>query len=170
MNPKDGRNNDIVYLYLTGRYTYEALGIMFGVTRERVRQILGENGIEPKILLAERKQQREDERKFIEFAQAASDARVCIVCEFWVLRRTGRTICSLKCSRIFKQNKHRLDFERFVVIQAKSILRHANARPVSAVAWAENTLARQAAGLPLSPNRQFSIPGSMASESLKEVR
>lgn len=81
------RNEDIVDMRLQG-YTLQEIGEKFGVSRERVRQVLASRQA-TSIGHQVRREQREQavqEGLYAKFAELAKEATPCAVCGYWVLR------------------------------------------------------------------------------------
>lgn len=162
----DQRREAIAARYATGE-TMESIGFDYGISRERVRQLLADVGITG----AEAAAQRRDARALEELMRRCESAQPCAVCGAWVLWRRASRACSPECVVAWNNTavRYQLDAEfreDHRRRQAKSILRHADNRTASQVAWATRMLS----DTPPQRNRSYTVPGSKASEALESVR
>jgi hypothetical protein len=123
--------------------TLEEVGDRYGITRERVREILVQHG---RVSGRKRLQARAEERLFRQFAERARSAVPCAVCGSWVLRRTrtGRKkTCSSECTRLWNEVRFSIDEEereRQRYATATWVVEHADRVPANRVIHAMRVL------------------------------
>lgn len=164
--------DEIAEMYRAG-VTLSAMGKEFGVTRERIRQILadhlGKDGMaaakEQNIAVhAAAARATREVAQLAKLLRRIESARPCVVCKSWVLRGESRSTCSSECARVWVtggrlQTPEGHHAHRLAV--ARTILREPTTNRPSKVAWAKRMLSDD----PPPPNRRFIVPGSKASRA-----
>lgn len=171
-SPNYQRAQDFAVLYRNG-LTYTQIGAKYGVSRERVRQVLAKTGFDGRAAKARANRERiEAERlsKCLAVMQRAIDEdRKCTICGAWVLRKGPAKTCSQACAELLRGDARlyvrpeQREQHRFNV--AKSILRNPKGKRPSQIAWAKRMLSDN----PPPANRRFSVPGSRASEAARKL-
>lgn len=155
------RDREIARLAAEGLETLEAIGAKFGMSRERIRQIVNREGVFISDVRARRAEARIAEDEALRQA-------VCRVCRR-PFRRVGNTsTCSADCARLRVIGRHYLEPEKAaqgMVNQATTILRRPEKYKAASVRWAERVLA----GEVTTPNRRWSSPTSEVTELLRKV-
>ena len=143
----DIRTRRMARLYEQGM-TLQQIGDEYGITRERVRQILTA-GLGTNFVSVARKarERREAERSEKELAKRRKKARPCIVCGGPVLRHaSGRyptVTCSTECATEYRTNRYHYAPEIQEIAQARYIIAHPEGQPPSRVAWAKRVIERR---------------------------
>src|SRR5262245_41754230 len=105
----DIRKADIVELSESG-FNGAEIGRLYGVTRERIRQILMEKDVPP---ARERQAQRIKEQQLAGLVERLKAAKPCVVCGCWVIRpQTGSRpvlTCSVECSKAYRHLRYHID-------------------------------------------------------------
>jgi len=128
------RDAEMVVMYLTGQYSMQAIGDKYGISRERVRQILKLGGVLGADLIDRRKSERLMKRisdKADRKAKAVADAKAndwrCPVCGGLNARRGLNRIntvtCSMECSELYKKLRPRIDRQHWSKVQAEALIR-----------------------------------------------
>ena len=172
--PDDGRASnqkinpdhypEIERLYLDQGLTLAEIGDRYGVTRERIRQILP-----PQIAKTRRarRQNRIRTKAFLSTCQRALDENlVCSICHGWILRKTGNVTCSPECRKAADTLRTFDNHEHHRRQLARSILAHPDRHPALNLEWAEAMLEPD----PPPPNRRYFRPGSKRSELIRKYR
>jgi hypothetical protein len=162
--------------------TLEEIGNHFGLTRERVRQLLAEQGVHSSHV-ERAKKEAVDRRAAQQYNQvmalmqnALDNNRKCVVCDSWVIRRpagqrsprTMNITCSTECGKLWAAARHRLSAEgwkRHRMFVARSILNNPQGKSPSRIAWAIRLLANP----DMPANRYMRKPGSKVSQMLEEA-
>lgn len=136
-NKKADRNDAMVVMAQSG-FTLQAIGDVFGITRERVRQIVKLYTGEGKLAINARLNKAKAAKAIDDTVYDAMDAALsfnlhCIVCGAWNIRE-GKALnesgesryrtCSKQCSKDRHKIRHRIERELFRETQAKHILLH----------------------------------------------
>ena len=158
----------------------ESIAGEFGVTRERVRQLIFEYDPTLRDRVRERKQAKAHAKEMRRLnAQLQANARhairydlKCVVCGCWVLKTTSATEGNLTCGpehskawpviRYFEEHGGGYDRHREMI--ARSILN----RPDAPEHRKEHARAVLRGEMP--PNRRFFVPGSYRSELIRKYR
>lgn len=149
----------------------ETIGQHYGVSRERIRQIISQ--IEPeaqeiRAALAREKELLSLEAEFAAACQVAlAEDRRCVVCDSWVLRSGNAYLtCSTECAEawVLIRDVYEVDGGRHRERCAKAILNNPKLYKESLVEWA------QAVKDGSAPTRRFVVEGSKRSEALKKFR
>lgn len=123
------------YLKIARRYiesdlTYQDIGDEYGVSRERIRQIIAEvapNAFDQKRQHAEAEAKAKEAAEFIEAClDAMLYGRICAVCGSWVLRKRAEVTCSEECSDAWAvlRTLPEIDGGEHRKAVARAILRH----------------------------------------------
>ena len=87
--------------------TYRDLAKRFGLSHERIRQIVDRLGLpEAKASRDARRAIGEQQLAYEQFVRRAEQARPCVMCGYWVLRGRGRT-CSPACGVAYRTSSVR---------------------------------------------------------------
>ena len=163
---------EIERLYIEDNLTLAEVGDRYGVTRERIRQIL------PSDAMAQHQRRRRDQEdqartvRFLATCQRALDENlVCSTCHGWILRNTsgisGRPqTCSPECREAADALRTFDNHEEHRLALARSILAHPDRHPALNLEWAEAMLGPD----PPAPNRRYFKPGSKRSELIRKYR
>jgi hypothetical protein len=154
------RDVEILRLYRDKGLTLEQVGGRYGLTRERVRQIVAR--LDPQAKATRTRILAEHERD-----RRLAEAHPCRVCGKPVLRGRRAQTCSPKCAEDWRVVRYQLDPEhhrRFRQVQARSILRNPRKHPPGQLSWARAILTGNAA-----PNRRFVVEGSRSAQVLERV-
>jgi Sigma-70, region 4 len=100
------RNADIVRRYVEDDETLQEIGDLHGLTRERVRQILEQAGVDVATLYRAR-MARATERRQAEERRNAPPPKTCPVC--LGSHRRGAKTCSPECAEVWEQVRFALD-------------------------------------------------------------
>ena len=162
-NTKTGRNQEIERLYYGGEHTLQAIGDHYGVTRERIRQILpkGAGTVVEKI----RHDQRRTQKFLAACQRALNENRVCQICGGWILRGYAKT-CSGECSKAYLVLRHFDEHETHRHEQARTYLAKPEKYKGPQVEWAKKMVGPN----PPPPNRRYLQPGSKRSELIRKYR
>ena len=161
------RNEEIKRLYHSGEHTLQAIGDRYGLTRERIRQILptGAATVVEKIR-RDRKRTQKRTQKFLAACQRAlAENRKCQVCKGWILRNTKVT-CSHECAEAYLPLRHFDEHEEHRRETARTYLAKPEKYKKSLSEWAEKMLGPS----PPPPNRRYLVPGSKRSELIRKYR
>jgi sigma-70-like protein len=90
--------------------TYDHIGQVHGISRERVRQILRDSGGDPKPQV-QRTKEREARKAWAEFIARLACAYPCRVCLYWNVR--GGSTCSEECAGLWSRLRRVLDVKAF---------------------------------------------------------
>ncbi|MFN8232209.1 MAG: hypothetical protein U0V56_01580 [Actinomycetota bacterium] len=147
------------------RVTYRQLGKEFGLSHERVRQVIDRHGLpQARLTRALLQQRQRDEAQLRELAERVAEGRECRVCGCWILRGAAYVTCSSECARAYPAIRNIVDTdvrERHRIQVAKSWLR--NGTPV------QRRYARRVLDGAVEPKGRWHQPGSRASELVKRL-
>lgn len=176
---KEKRDLDIALKVLDGA-TLREVGEEYGISTERVRQILRETGHESRAQESRKKRQEQQaqERLFAEFAKLAETAKPCRVCGYWVLRRgkdrvdKRQTItCSADCAESWRVLRRIIDptwYRRHQKMLANHILGlpdgHSHKRATS-IRWAHKVIAGDYGD---ETQARYVLPGSKTEQLAKK--
>jgi hypothetical protein len=147
--------------------TYRSLGEQFGISYERVRQVVAQMDLDAAVASRSVIRAAVDRtRLFEDFAHRAADARPCTMCGYWVLRGSGRRTCSPACARAFATSSVRFavderEWERHRGRMARYWLRKGT--PI------QRRHARRVLAGVASRRGRWHIPGSSASTTIKRM-
>jgi hypothetical protein len=158
--------------------TFEEIGQRFGISRQRVDQILKRNGIGSERTEQARllRQKTKDEaaararRRRLEKRAKELGVRICRICYQPIpIERDRRALtCSKRCKRLWAIARLQLDPEehdRHRQSQARTIVAHPDNRSPAEIEWAT----RMVNGEQPPPNRRYIVSGSATEKALQEV-
>ena len=128
------RDIEIVEMYLTGKYSMEAIGDKYNVSRERIRQILKLGGVLGADLIERRRAEKlakrisdKADRKARAIIAAKENDWRCPVCGGLNVRRglnrSTAVTCSSECSGLYPMLRPRIDREHWSKTQAEALVR-----------------------------------------------
>lgn len=148
--------------------TYRRLGERYGVSHERVRQIIERHGLaDAKAARTEARSRAERSAALEEFALRASRARPCVICGCWVLRGngSGRT-CSPGCGAAYRTSGVRFAIDPIARFRHRRAMARYWLRSGSPAERRHG--ARILAGL-VEPKGRWHLPGSRTAEVIKRA-
>jgi predicted nucleic acid-binding Zn ribbon protein len=177
---EETRQQAIVQLALDEpELTFAEVGRRFGISRQRVDQILKKNGIGAERTEQARAARRATEAKMEEqerkrwLAERAEELgdRTCVACYRPIpVERDRRAVtCSKRCKRLWDLARIQLDpelYERHRRHNARSILAHPEGKNPAHIDWAKRMLN----GEQPPPNRRFTVRGSAAGRAVQEIK
>lgn len=164
------RAQTIARMYLEGDVTLEEIGLVYGVTRERIRQLLVLMGITKQTILTKRErylaEARDETYKYSleKLLERCANARVCITCYGWVLRSEKFKTCSNECAELWRVARYQLNeeaHEKQRQRSAKWTVR--NETDPRKLASAKRILAHA------PPNRRYIISGSLTNQAYQRA-
>lgn len=147
----------IVRLALTGKYSQSQLANRFGVSRERVRQILHADGA-----FRRWRELRDWLPIETEFIARAKQAKPCVLCGCWVLRK-GTLTCSEGCAADWPIIRYHLDpdyREKHRILAARWTAAHPDKVDLGTLRFAQRILAGEQG----SARKGWVQPSSKAAE------
>ena len=162
-------HDEIERLYSIEGLTLQEIGDRYGVTRERIRQILPRGASDAKRV---RRHDRKRTNRFLAACQRALDMDLkCKTCGGWVLRTTTTgpwppMNCSVECSRAYLVLRHLDDHEGHRREMARTLLGSPEKYEQSQLDWAEAMLGPN----PPPPNRRYLVPGSKRARVIAKYR
>ncbi len=159
---------EIERLYSTEGLTLQEIGDRYGVTRERIRQILPRGASDAKRV---RLRHQKRTKRFLASCQRALDDDLhCRTCGGWILRGVKRMVppleCSTECARAFAVLRTFDDHEHHRRQTARTYLASPEKYKASVLEWSEAMLGPN----PPPPNRRYLIPGSERAELIAKYR
>lgn len=172
------RDEKIVALYKTGKYSLQEIGSRYNITRERVRQICyrhnftGSDRIEQaKKMRAEQDAVLREKKKSAAIRRAKENNWTCPVCGVLNVRRGFRDTfktCSTECSRLYVLLRPRIERNEYAAYQARSMIRRdaLQEQPAFKVNHARRVLADEAVK---HPERYYYREDSMAGQAFERM-
>ncbi len=159
---------EIERLYSIEGLTLQEIGDRYGVTRERIRQILPRGASNAQRV---RRYNQKRTTRFLAACQRALDMDLkCKTCGGWILRMTTGSLppmnCSADCSQAYLMLRHFDDHEGHRREMALTLLASPEKYKQSQLDWAEAILGPD----PPPPNRRFLIPGSKRAQMIAKYR
>jgi len=176
------RNREICYRILTGGETLDAVGQEYGVSRERIRQLVLEGTGRTKREINEETKRKKNsilysKRTSIAMRVALDGNMRCVTCGGHNIRGGWSAYvndgvskfqaCSNDCAQDYLVLRHRLKRREYEMHQAVSILKHKSKFPKFAVDHARRTREGSAGH---HPNRYFVKKGTKSYRSVVRVR
>jgi hypothetical protein len=162
--------SEIAHRYVTTNVTLQMLGDEYGLTRERIRQIIAlvypNAASRKRQLQAARDKQRRNQEELEKVRQAREDNQRCVICgDLMLTRRQWRT-CSPECSEAYMTIRYlpEISGNRHAVHVATSIIRHSEKYKNTQIAWAKRVLTADG---DVAPNRRYLVPGSKSAETVR---
>jgi hypothetical protein len=162
-----GAYSEIARRYTTTDDTLQDIGDDYGVTRERIRQILPV-GVKQAKKLNQEARRRSD--AFNAACQRAIDNNlVCVVCSSWILRRASGGVhtitCSPECAEAWLHLRTFDEFDKHRQQMARTYLANSEKYPRQQE-WAKAMLGPN----PPPRNRRWVRPGSARAEAIRKHR